>query len=164
MQPGKVTERRFRELNRAHQSKDLLRGKSLGCWRESPGQETDITFALLSIVGRRSFTVFRWRMVGERKRPETQPTFCWVMDIFGKAPSSAAVLKVTELTLSTNSINGIVDISVSSFVFFFLFLFSYSFYASHSEEWLQSACRLSDVCCAAKAQRIRHEWNCMKFI
>ena len=60
----------------------------------------------------------RWRMAGERKQPETRPSFYWVMDIFSKEPSRAALLKVTELTLSTDNINGIVDVSVSSFIFF----------------------------------------------
>lgn len=62
--------------------------------------------------------VFPWRMAGERKPPETQPSFYWVMDIFSKEPSRAALLKVTELTLSTDNINGIVDVSISSFIFF----------------------------------------------
>lgn len=62
--------------------------------------------------------VFPWRMAGERKQPETQPSFYWVMDIFSKEPSRAALLKVTELTLSMDNINGIVDVSISSFIFF----------------------------------------------
>lgn len=89
--------------------------------------------------------VFLWRMVGERKRPETQPTFYWVMDIFSKEPSSGAVLKVTELTLSTNNINGIVDISIPSFVFSFLPVKSLYSFLCLSEEWLRSTCRVSDI-------------------
>lgn len=110
--------------------------------------------------------VFPWRMAGERKPPETQPSFYWVMDIFSKEPSRAALLKVTELTLSTDNINGIVDVSISSFIFFFVLLnLLFFFHASEAyEEWLKSTCRVSDVCCAARVQSIRYKWNFLKLI
>lgn len=133
-------------------------GKVSAAGGNPPGQETDITFASLSIARRWWHIKYSpWRMAGERKPPETQPSFYWVMDIFSKEPSRAALLKVTELTLSTDNINGIVDVSISSFIFFrpvkSLILF---FYASEAhEEWLKSTCRVSDVCCAARAQSIK---------
>lgn len=106
--------------------------------------------------------VFAWRMAGERKQPETRPSFYWVMDIFSKEPSRAALLKVTELTLSTDNINGIVDISVSSFIFFPLLLNLFFFYASEAYEWLKSTRRVSDACCGCKVEGIK--WDCMKLI
>lgn len=86
--------------------------------RVSPAQETDITSALLSITGRWWHIKYSpWRMAGERKQPETRPSFYWVMDIFSKEPSRAALLKVTELTLSMDNINDIVDVTIPSFIF-----------------------------------------------
>lgn len=55
------------------------------------------------------------------------------MDIFSKEPSRAALLKVTELTLSTDNINGIVDATISSF-FFFLLNVLFFFYAFEAYE------------------------------
>lgn len=107
--------------------------------------------------------VFPWRMAGERKQPETRPSFYWVMDIFSKEPSRAALLKVTELTLSMDNINGIVDVTIPPFIFpSLLKLFFYAFEAN--EEWLKSTCRVSDVDCAARAQHIKNKWNCTKLI
>ena len=88
----------------------------------SPDQETHITHCAFALLfrGERWWHIKYscWMMAGERKQPETRPSFYWVMDIFSKEPSRAALLKVTELTLSTDNINGIVDVSVSSFIFF----------------------------------------------
>lgn len=48
----------------------------------------------------------------------------------------SALLKVTELTLRSDNINGIVHVTVSSFVFS-------SFFASEAcDAWLRRACRL----------------------
>lgn len=71
------------------------------------------------------------------------------MDVFSKEPSRAALLNVTELTLSMDNINGIVDISISSskptshppplYV-------KCLFYASEAgEEWMKNICRVSDM-------------------
>ena len=124
MEPGKVSKAMSRESKPSPSAGELL-----PVHRSSAGGKSRLLrgiswtgnrhYSCFSLLSREvmAHKVFQWRMAGERKQPETWPTFYWVMDIFSKEPSNAALLKVTELTFSMDNINGIVDISISSLIF-----------------------------------------------